>query len=258
MAAAPTHSPPTIDASVGFGRSVLGTLGTAGRQDGASAAPRRRPGAGLKRGLLVGAMAVALGLGYLGGGFIRFTQEVADLSTPRRVAPADGIVVLTGGALRLDQAIGLLKEGRAKRLLISGVNPGTSIATLSRLTATDRAWFDCCVDLDYAALNTIGNAEMTDRWAKSLGFNELILVTSDYHMPRTLLEFDRIASVPVIRPYPVARADLWTADAMPTGFGLKVLLTEYAKLLATRLRLAVGLEAPSAVISATKAGKRSS
>ena len=85
----------------------------------------------------------------------------------------------------------------------------TSIATLSKLTDTDRALFDCCVDLDYDALNTVGNAEMADLWARNLGFKELILVTSDYHMPRTLLEFDRFAHVSVIRPYPVARGDLW-------------------------------------------------
>lgn len=186
-------------------------------------------------------------MAYLTGGFIRFTQEVAELSTPGRVAQADGIVVLTGGALRLDQAIELLKDGRGERLLISGVNRATSIATLSKLTETDRAWFDCCVDLDYDALNTIGNAEMTERWARSRGFDELILVTSDYHMPRTLLEFDRLTKVPVIRPYPVARADLWGESTLPSGFGFKVLVVEYAKLLATRLRLATGLDAGTAV-----------
>jgi uncharacterized SAM-binding protein YcdF (DUF218 family) len=215
----------------------------------------------LRRGrqvALVAGLSGLLGLGYLGGGFLRFTQEVAELGTPQRVEAADGIVVLTGGALRVDQAIDLLKNGRAKRLLISGVNPGTSIATLSRLTATDRAWFDCCVDLDYEALNTIGNAEMADLWARNLGFKELILVTSDYHMPRTLLEFDRFAHVSVIRPYPVARSDLWSTPSLPTSFGLKVLLTEYAKFLATRLRLAVGAETAPALVSARAAAKRAS
>ena len=228
----------------------------AGRANG-EARPSGRARTG-RRILLATALAAILGLGYLGGGFLRFTQEVAELNTPQRVQSADGIVVLTGGALRVDQAIDLLKDGRAKRLLISGVNPGTSIATLSKLTDTDRALFDCCVDLDYDALNTVGNAEMADLWARNLGFKELILVTSDYHMPRTLLEFDRFAHVSVIRPYPVARGDLWSTPTMPTSLGLKVLLTEYAKFLATRLRLAVGAKAPQALISATVGAKRAS
>lgn len=221
---------------------------------------RGKGGRGSRRRKLALTVAAAslLGLGYLGGGFLRFTQEVASLNTPQRVQSADGIVVLTGGALRVDQAIDLLKEGRAKRLLISGVNPGTSIATLSKLTDTDRGWFDCCVDLDYDALNTVGNAEMADLWARNLGFKELILVTSDYHMPRTLLEFERFAHVSVIRPYPVARGDLWSTQTVPTALGMKVLMVEYAKLIATRLRLAAGVEAPRALFSAGSAVKRPS
>lgn len=213
----------------------------------------RDAGRGRSRGrrlAWVAGLVAIVAAGYLFGGFVRFAQEVAGLSVPIRVERADGIVVLTGGAMRLDQAIGLLKEGRAERLLISGVNPETGITALSRLTGTDRALFDCCVDLDYAALNTIGNAEMTGRWARSRGFDELILVTSDYHMPRTLMTFDRFAHVPVIRPYPVARADLWSGHSVPSGLGMKVLLTEYAKFLAARLRLLVSDEAPETAITA--------
>ncbi len=181
-------------------------------------------------------------LGYFTGGFLRFTQEVSLLSKPGTIGPADGIVVLTGGALRIDQAIDLLKDGHGRRLLISGVNPGTSAETLARMTGTDRAWFDCCVDLDYIALNTVGNAEIATRWAEQRGFRRLILVTSDYHMPRSLREFDRLDDVVSVMPYAVRREDLWTAYQVPSGTGLKVLLTEYAKLIAARARAALGID----------------
>ncbi|GGE13474.1 hypothetical protein GCM10011390_35710 [Aureimonas endophytica] len=218
--------------------------------------PRRRH---LRRALLAGCLVLTVAGGYLTGGFIRFAQEVAEFSRLPGVDRADGIVVLTGGALRLDQAMDLLKDGKGRRLLISGVNPGTSAGTLSRLTATDRALFDCCVDLDYAALNTIGNAEMTDRWARARGFDDLILVTSDYHMPRTLLEFGRVAHVPVIKPYAVTRADLWKGEgAVPSGRGIKVLLVEYAKLLATRIRFATGIEDRKAVSETAQLTHKSS
>jgi uncharacterized SAM-binding protein YcdF (DUF218 family) len=234
-------------------------LSTAERAPGGRTAEMRGAGGTRRKGrraILAAVLVLIVAGGYLFGGFLRFTQEVAALSTPARVERADGIVVLTGGALRLDQAIGLLKEGRAERLLISGVNPDTGVEALSRLTGTDRALFECCVDLDYAALNTIGNAEMTDRWAQQRGFDELILVTSDYHMPRTLMTFDRFAHVPVIRPYPVARADLWNGNAVPTGFGMKVLLTEYAKFLAARVRLFVMNEAPETSVTAHAEAQR--
>jgi uncharacterized SAM-binding protein YcdF (DUF218 family) len=219
--------------------------------------PRGRRAA--TRAAFAALLAATFVAGYLAGGFVRFAQEVATYGRSATIGRADGIVVLTGGALRLDQAVELLKSGRAQRLLISGVNPGTSASTLSKLTETDRRLFDCCVDLDYAALNTVGNAEMTERWAKEKGFDDLILVTSDYHMPRTLLEFERFAHVPTIRPYAVVRPDLWSDDgAMPSGRGVKVLLVEYAKLLATRLRAATGMEGAATLGEAVHVAHRSS
>lgn len=245
MSSISTHGPAVSDAGAGLSASRADAAG--GRRGG------RRSGAA--RMLVAAGLGLLICCGYVAGGFVRFAQDVAGLSTPARVERADGIVVLTGGALRLDQAIGLLKDGRAERLLISGVNPSTSITTLSKLTETDRRWFDCCVDLDYAALNTVGNAEMSGRWAESRGFDELILVTSDYHMPRTLLEFERFTRVPVIRPYPVARADLWADPSVPSGLGMRVLFTEYLKLLAARLRIATGFE-PSSVATGVVAEHR--
>ncbi|MEF2553666.1 YdcF family protein [Aurantimonas sp. A2-1-M11] len=204
--------------------------------------PANRPAWPVLRRLWLAAIVAAVLLGgYLAGGFLRFAEEVSILARPVPIAPADGIVVLTGGALRIDQAIDLLKDGHGRRLLISGVNPHTSAETLARMTDTDRALFACCVDLDYAALNTVGNAEIARNWAREHGFRDLILVTSDYHMPRSLREFDRVGELRSVTPYAVRRDDLWTADSMPNSAGLRVLLTEYAKLIAARVRLVLGV-----------------
>lgn len=185
--------------------------------------------------------------GYLVGGFLRFTEEVNLLAKPAAFAAADGIVVLTGGAWRIDHAIDLLKEGRGRRLLISGVNPDTSVDALARLTDTDRKWFDCCVDIDYAAQNTVGNAEIAGRWAREQGFRDLILVTSDYHMPRSLIEFDRVGNIRSVTPYAVRRDDLWRGDEMPSAPGLRVLASEYVKLVAARFLSTVGIVAKQSV-----------
>ncbi|MBO0663073.1 YdcF family protein [Jiella sp. MQZ9-1] len=179
--------------------------------------------------------------GYLIGGFWRFTDEVDRLSNLPPVGKADGIVVLTGGAMRIEYGLRLLRSGHGRRLLISGVHPGTSAATLARLTETDKAWFDCCVDIDYVAADTIGNAEMAGRWAQKHGYRDLILVTSDYHMPRSLVEFDRIPNIRSVKPVAVRRAGLWNRDSLPTVSGLRLLLTEYGKVLATRIRGVLGM-----------------
>ncbi|MCE3519379.1 hypothetical protein LXJ58_32015, partial [Escherichia coli] len=72
--------------------------------------------------------------------------------------PADGIVVLTGGYSRIEGALDLLKNKRGKRLFISGVHPSTKRGELQRVTRGDATLFECCVDIDRSALDTIGNA----------------------------------------------------------------------------------------------------
>ena len=79
---------------------------------------------------------------------------------------ADGIVALTGGPFRINDALDLLAAGRGKRLLISGVNPATRRGEISRLMPEHQRWFACCVDLDHSATNTIGNAIETRRWVE--------------------------------------------------------------------------------------------
>jgi uncharacterized SAM-binding protein YcdF (DUF218 family) len=148
----------------------------------------------------------------------------------------DGIVALTGGAERVGDAIDLLAQGYASRLLISGVNERTSRAAIARLNPGQRRLFDCCVDLDYRARNTIGNAIETRRWIERNRFRSVIVVTSNYHMPRTLIELDNVLPEARVVPYPVVndqrRPDDWWRD--PTT--LRLLVSEYTKFLAGWVR----------------------
>jgi uncharacterized SAM-binding protein YcdF (DUF218 family) len=153
---------------------------------------------------------------------------------------AEGIVVLTGGTARIDGALRLLAEGRASRLLISGVNPSVSASALAgSIDPSLEAVLACCVDLGHDARNTIGNAEETRAWAENLGFASLILVTSDYHMPRSLAELGGALDGVEIVPYPVSNPDLrlgdWWRDPAPFWF----LLREYGKYLVAAARNAL-------------------
>jgi uncharacterized SAM-binding protein YcdF (DUF218 family) len=171
-------------------------------------------------------------VGFLG--FLAFVYSL-DRSEQWPETRADGIVAMTGGAQRIGDAIDLLDKGYAKRLLISGVNENTSRDQIARLNPGQRRLFDCCVDLDYRARNTIGNAIETRRWAESNGFDTIIVVTSNYHMPRTLVELDH--ALPNLQkiPYPVAATidphDWWHNPAVA-----RVIFTEYLKFLAVWVR----------------------
>lgn len=171
-------------------------------------------------------------LSLLLGGFIAFAQYVDRIRPPNDIPNADGIVVWTGkGGGRLEAGGKLLQAKKGERLLISGVhkdNDTTQIADLSGLTV---GLATCCLDIDYTAKNTVGNARETSSWAIALGYDHIILVTSAYHMPRAEVEIAAAAGRIRITPYPVERKDArnWYKSAGRT----KRLLQEYSKLLLT-------------------------
>jgi uncharacterized SAM-binding protein YcdF (DUF218 family) len=188
---------------------------------------------------------LAMWLGLAGttvaaGGFLFFASTI-ERGTRRDVARADAIVALTGGALRVQAAGELLASGKAGRLFITGVNPATSRTDIARTFADIAHFMDCCVELDYEAANTIGNAVQTRQWMDRKGYRSLILVTSAYHMPRTMLEFEAIMPDIQISAYPVVsdtvQLDGWWAD----GSTFRILAGEYVKFLFAwmRTRLAV-------------------
>ncbi|WP_112661705.1 YdcF family protein [Microvirga flavescens] len=167
-------------------------------------------------------------------GFIGFVYSLDRFEAPPQTR-ANGIVALTGGSQRIDDAIDLLAKGYADRLLISGVNEKTSREQISRLNPGQRHLFDCCVDLDYRARNTIGNAIEIRRWTERNRFSSLIVVTSNYHMPRALVELDH--AFPKIQkiPYSVA-ASIDPHDWWRSLGAVRVLFSEYVKFVAVWVR----------------------
>src|SRR5215217_8757267 len=166
-----------------------------------AAAPERPRRTGLPLALGSVALALLTFVFVAGFGFLAFvaTLERYERDPQRR---ADAIVALTGGAQRIGDAIDLLAKGYGRRLLITGVNEKTSRDEIARFNPGQRRLFECCVDLDYRARNTIGNAIETRRWVRENGFQSLIIVTSNYHMPRTLVELDH--ALPGVRKTPYA------------------------------------------------------
>ncbi len=188
------------------------------------------------RRTIVGVLGLALSA--LLFGFVLFANAVMRAPETSDVS-ADGIVVLTGGQTRISEAAKLLKDGRGQRLLISGVNSRTGRPSLMRISGLDEETFNCCVDLGYAALNTVGNADETRRWAEAFGYNRLIVVTASYHMPRSLAELARAMPHIELIAHPVAPDDLrrkvWWLDAPTT----RLLAAEFVKFVPAALRLAV-------------------
>jgi len=179
---------------------------------------------------------VACGIVLLLVGFALFATHVSRLATPRNPQSADAIIVLTGGQARLDAAVSLLKSGKGERLLISGVHPSTTRKTLQAATGGDDALFSCCVDIDRAALDTIGNAEESAKWVRTHAYERVILVTNNYHMPRSLLEMQRLLDTAQLEPYPVVNSSIDKGSWLARPEVLRVLFTEYGKYLLALVR----------------------
>lgn len=172
------------------------------------------------------------------GGFLVFASSLH--ASPPPSPRADAIVALTGGAARLHVAIALLEAEAGDRLLISGVDTGTSRSDVRALVAAEARRFDCCVDLGWRALDTAGNASEAAEWARAKQYRSLIIVTANYHMPRALLELRAALPDVELIPFPVAPNSLdlgnWWTD--PDVFRLVV--AEYMKYLASWARLGAG------------------
>lgn len=187
------------------------------------------------RGIL---LALATGLiAALGIGFFSFGRGIEEARPPSPLADADAIVVLTGGSLsRLTTAMQLLEDGHGRRLLVSGVNPRAPAADVLSLLDGAPAVLACCVDLGRSAEDTLGNASETAAWAKRNGFSRLIVVTEDYHMPRSLTELAIAMPGVTLTPYPV-RTRLMTSGAWRADVPASTTLAgEYLKYIMIRAR----------------------
>ena len=168
-------------------------------------------------------------------GFLFYIKKINDFSTPKTIPDADGISVWTGkGGGRLEAGANLLLQKKAERLLISGVNSEISLNKIKEIISIPEKMSDCCLDLDYNAKNTIGNAYETTAWAKALGYKHIILVTSAYHMPRAEIEIKATTSQIKITPFPVfiQTGEKWYSNCDR----FKRLVQEYSKLLISYLR----------------------
>lgn len=171
------------------------------------------------------------------GGFIAYANAIPT----EPVSPdekTDAIVVLTGGSLRLETGLALLEGGAAGKLFVSGVPRFVETAELLRLQKREPDTLQCCIVLGHDADDTVGNAAETAIWVETEGFRTLRLVTANYHMPRSMLEFRAAMPTVAILAHPVSPATVKHAEWYRYPGTALLIAGEYSKYLVAWLRRA--------------------
>lgn len=130
------------------------------------------------------------------GGYLAFIN-MAPANDDYDVAAA---VVLTGSSGRIEEAVRLLERGNIDRLLISGVNIQVRARDLADIVGIRSEMLECCIELGRDALDTKGNAKEAADWAREHQYGQLIVITAEYHMPRTMLIFSK--AMPEVELFP--------------------------------------------------------
>jgi uncharacterized SAM-binding protein YcdF (DUF218 family) len=176
----------------------------------------------------------AAALLYLGG-LVWFAATIPR-EGPLDARATDAIVVLTGGQLRLREGLRLLAEGKAKKLLVSGVARGVELQELLRVARHEPGAVECCVELGYDADSTAGNARETAAFMAREGYASLRLVTANYHMRRAVLEFRRAMPDILLIVQPVYPENFRIEDWWRWPGTYALLQAEYHKFAAALLR----------------------
>lgn len=174
----------------------------------------------------IGAALILLA-GLWGAGLFRYADAIP-VTVAQPDLKTDAIVVLTGGSGRLDEGLALLERGLADRLFISGVYKGVDMKNLLEAYRENPDDLNCCVAIGHAE-DTISNAAETAQWARENDIHSLRLVTSAYHMPRSVQEFEYAMPDMLLVEHPVFPAHVKQEDwwAWPGTTGL--IVGEYNK-----------------------------
>ena len=154
------------------------------------------------------------------------------------------IVILTGGTNRIKDGLNIIENfGKSNKnnykILVSGTGMGFTKNSLKKKLGPNfnPQLIQCCIDLDSVSKNTFTNARETFKWANKYNIKEFILITSNYHMPRSILEFKNVMPNLKIFTYAITpeKHDIKNWLSSYQTFGL--VLTEYCKYIVASLRI---------------------
>lgn len=173
-------------------------------------------------------------------GLLAFAGRIQTLTPAAEPPVSDAVAVLTGASTqRLKTGVALLENGKGRRLLVSGVNNEVTRDDLLEVTGAWKPIYQCCVDLGFEAADTKGNAAEIAAWAEKHGFHQIIVVTADYHMPRSMLELRGQMPGATLIAYPIRTEALDATHWWRDQTQMRRMTLEYCKYLAVLVQESV-------------------
>ena len=158
-------------------------------------------------------------------------------SSPQDVTTkTDALIVLTGGTERVASALELLKQNKAEKLLISGVNKKVDWVLLAQTVDELPDGLGDKVTLGHVACNTRQNALESKNWLERNRFQSARLVTASYHMPRSLSEFKNVMPEMKIIPHPIFPHTVKHDEWWKWKGTFALIISEYTKFLIVTMK----------------------
>ncbi|MEC8100472.1 MAG: YdcF family protein [Pseudomonadota bacterium] len=138
-----------------------------------------------------------------------------------------GIAVLTGGKGRISEGLEVFKSYKDIYLLISGVDKSIKIEEIlpANLLNNQKVFTDTISE------TTRDNAIAIIKWAKKYNIRHIKIITSDYHMPRSMIVLSKNTKNLSFYAHPVkSNIDIMLGDLKSLN-KLNFLMKEYFKYL---------------------------
>jgi len=151
--------------------------------------------------------------------------------------PTEATIVLTGGAFRIEAGIDLYRDKHSKFLYISGVHPSTNLIERLKSNGISDTDLECCVVIEQLAKDTNDNAFFTTEWIHKNNIRSATIVTANYHMPRSLIEFSLLNNSTVLYPFSVSPESVMFNRWWVWEGSRHLIIEEYNKFLLAGLKL---------------------
>ena len=188
---------------------------------------------------------IILFVGYFFIGLFNFQEKILSLEKNKNIVNSN-IVILTGGSNRIKEGFKVVNDidKLAKtdfKILISGTGKGFTKASLKKILTSDfdSNLVECCIELENISKDTYSKASETYKWIKKNNINNIILITSNYHMPRAILEFKNRMPNQQIFTYPITPKNHDIKNWLNSSETFSLIFLEYSKLLIASLRLKI-------------------